>query len=164
MKRSSLFTLLLLLAASTVGFSQAEVMSFEAAKTADISFTELDGQYKSAYARGKRNKGESAFPEMRDSLMQAYEQMLTELSLYLGEKRFEWGGSKRAFLRLYFNPEGELDYFFYQFREPLNGEKSEDLEKLVEKFSKKYVFPMQAEPPTPFFIFGPAIMKDVAAK
>jgi hypothetical protein len=167
MKLFSLFTFMLLLAASTTVFSQTQVMSFEAARSADISFTELDGQYKSAYARGKRNRGnqgEVAFPDMRDSLLQTYEQMITDLSLHLSDKGFKWGEPKRTFLRLYFNPAGELDYFFYQFREPLSEKKTEELEKQVEKFYKKYVFPMQAEPPVSFFIFGPAIMKDMAEK
>jgi hypothetical protein len=159
MNRSYLFAILILAFTSQVGSAQKAVMSFQAAKEAGFSFNELDQSYLSAYRRGKQDT--CAFPGMQDSLMQTYNTMLTDMSAYFNDKRFEWGESKRTFLRLYFNKKGELDYFFYRFQD-LDEREEKRMKKLVGKFYKNYTFPMEAE--VPFFIFGPAILKDTDAK
>ena len=157
MIRSYLFVAILLAALSQLGVAQESVMSFQAAKDAGISFNKLDESYLTAYPRGKQDT--SAFPDMRDSLMQTYNTMLADMTAYFNDKRFEWGEPKRTFLRLYFNEEGELDYFFYRFQD-LSEREEKRMKKLVEKFYKKYTFPMEAK--VPFYIFGPAILKDTA--
>ncbi|NBC09651.1 MAG: hypothetical protein GVY26_20860 [Bacteroidetes bacterium] len=154
-----LFAILILAFTSQVGAAQKAVMSFQAAKEAGFSFNELDQSYLSAYRRGKQDT--CAFPGMQDSLMQTYKTMLTDMTAYFNDKRFEWGEPKRTFLRLYFNEKGELDYFFYRFQD-LDEREEKRMKKLAGKFYKNYTFPMEAE--MPFFIFGPAILKDTATK
>lgn len=159
MKQSNLLIIVLLVGASQLGLAQKGIMSFKEAATADISFNKLDESYLTAYPRGKQDT--SAFPGMQDSLMQTYSDMLTDMTVYLNSKRFKWEAPKRTFLRLYFNEKGELDYFFYRFQD-LDDREEKRMKKLVGKFYKDYTFPMEAE--MPFYIFGPAILKDTAEK
>ncbi len=148
------------LLACSASFAQAqEVMSFTEAKAAGYDFNEMGEKYLTAYTRGKLDT--CAFPGMRDSLMQTYQVMLDELTLYLNDKRFEWGKANRGFFRLYFNEDAELEYFFYNLR-GLEEKQEEKMKKLVEKFYEDYRFPMKAE--MPFYIFGPAKLIDTAKK
>jgi len=159
MKISTGLLLLMLLLGTAYSQAQDKVMSMVDARAAGISFNNLDERYLTAYPRGKQDT--SAFPGMRDSVLQTYRAMLGEMTAYLNSKRFEWGKPKRTFLRIYFDEEGSMDYFFYRFRD-LEEKEEKKMKKLVGKFFKDYTFPMEAE--GPFFVLAPAILRDTAKK
>ena len=67
-------------------------------------------------------------------LQKAYQSLIFDLAKFLSENNFKWGKTTKCFNRIYFNENGKIDYFLFNFSE---GEITNEKEK---EFSRK-VFP-----------------------
>mgnify|MGYP006955599171 FL=1 len=134
--------LLLLLSFSFVSQAQ-QAMSFTQATDQGINLQELDSTYKSGI---HSDASKAVFAGQQDEYIQAYYSMLHELSTYLNQNEFKWGGQTRCFNRIYFAEDGSIDYFLYNFKE---GEIAEDrltqFSTLLGQFIKDYKFALSKD-------------------
>jgi len=118
-------------------------MTFEEASQKGMSFTTLDSIYMSGI---NANPELAVFSANQEEYILAYKQLLSDLGIYLKEQGFIWDGPTKAFNRIYFNKEGEIDYFLYTFRP---GQLSKEAEKkyrdLLSEFIRDYKFALSAK-------------------
>lgn len=85
----------------------------------------------------------AVFAQEQSAYITAYFGMLKEINSYLNIHNFRWGNFTRSFLRIYFNEDGSIQYFIYDFdQNDLNEEKSKEFDKLLNMFVAKYKFPL----------------------
>lgn len=120
-----------------------EAMSIGDAYTSGINLAELDSLYKSAI---NADKSKAVFSEQQNEYVQAYYAMLHELSIYLNQNEFKWGGQIRCFNKIYFAADGSIDYFLYDFKEgELTSEQEGQFHQLLSQFIKTYKFELSAD-------------------
>ncbi|HLN95831.1 MAG TPA: hypothetical protein VK183_09350, partial [Flavobacterium sp.] len=73
----------------------------------------------------------------------AYTKLLQDFGRHLNENRFYWDKPTRCFNRIYFSPDGTIDYFLYQFSgktadEKPSGAQQEVFKRLLNEFIAKY--------------------------
>ncbi|MHC2993435.1 hypothetical protein OB13_18340 [Pontibacter sp. HJ8] len=107
-----LLALSFLLVMNTSG--QSKAMTFEEAEKQGIPFQHLDSLYKSAV---HDNTALAVFKssEEQAQVMQAYTKLLQDLGSFLKAHNFSWEQQTRGFNRIYFKPDGSIDYFLFNF-------------------------------------------------
>ncbi len=115
-------------------------MSVDAAESQGISLNNLE----SSYADGVHSNPDSAvFADVQNEYIKAYYDMIQEINTYLNTNNFKWGGLIRCTNNIYFNEEGRVDYFIYEFEEgELQDERLEEFDQLLNEFIADYQFPM----------------------
>lgn len=85
----------------------------------------------------------------RDTLLQEYKRLLLDFGKFLGKNNFEWDKPTRCFNRIYFNYDGTIDYFLFNFLGTTEAkpteEKQKEFQRLLNLFIKDYKFPVTAE-------------------
>lgn len=118
-------------------------LTFNNAKNQGIDIKSLDSIYMNAINYADSTKG--AFININE-FYDNYLNMLKEFGRFLNENDFKWEKTTKGFNRIYFNTDGSVDYFLYNFKE---GEISEEKElrfnQLLNEFIKNYKFPMTNE-------------------
>lgn len=108
----------------------------------------LDAQYKWAMSDSSNN---GAFPfQMTNSLFGAWLNFMDTLNHFVNKKGFKWHKDKKknkVYAVGYFQPNGNLDYFFYEFRTPFPQEKQKEYQGLAEEFIKTYLFELKINVP-----------------
>jgi len=128
--------LVLVFSASTFGYSQPVVATFDRAESMNISFAELDSLYPSAI---HTDTSKAVFSERQDKFIDSYRSMMQKLGNFLHKNNFEWGERTTFFQRIYFNRDGKIDYYFINLRKTGFSEaKKEQLKKLLTNFSDNY--------------------------
>ncbi|GBL35750.1 hypothetical protein EMGBS15_13450 [Filimonas sp.] len=51
----------------------------------------------------------------QDAMIQGYTRLLQDFGKFLSANRFTWGQPTRYFNRIYFNADGTIDYFLFNF-------------------------------------------------
>jgi hypothetical protein len=86
---------------------------------------------------------------------------LTDFSTYLNDRDYRWGKPTRAFVRLYSNPEGEVQFILYKF---YAGSMEESnyyrFPELLESFLKENSIPLAEPAMLPFSQCGPVTFVD----
>ncbi len=81
---------------------------------------------------------------------------LTDFAGHLNERNYRWGVPTRAFVRLYSNPEGEVQYMLYKF---MPGSMDENnmvrFPELLEGYIKENPLPLSEPAMLPFSQCGP---------
>lgn len=112
--------------------SQAQKsMTFQEAKRIGI-FDELDKRYKGGISA---DSSEAIFTD-QTQYTNAYQNFILGLGKHLKEHGFRWDKSVRCFNKVYFSPQGRVDYFLYNFKP---GELTEQQELTFSKLLADYI-------------------------
>lgn len=145
--------LILILCLSTNIQAQQKAISFDEAVAFGMNLEEFDKNYKSALQEDA-SKAVFKTPEEREKLEKAYVKLLQDFNAFLAQNKFEWKNKTRCFQRIYFSPDGTIDYFIYNFNlknvnpaDIPSKEKQEEFRRLLSLFIKEYVFEVKANEP-----------------
>jgi hypothetical protein len=95
----------------------------------------------------------------QDQYIKLYQEYLGELGRYLSDQGFEWERPRWCFNKIYFNEEGKVDYFLYNFRPgEITDEMAVEFQKHLENFVKVSEFP--AKPHSAFSQCSPVTYVD----
>jgi hypothetical protein len=142
MKNTLLF--LILLASITISFAQV-AMTFKNAEAKGKSFRHLDSLYKSA-VHIDVNLTVFKSQEEQAELQKAYVGLVKDLAAFLKSNNFKWEKPTRCFNRIYFNSNGTIDYFLYNFSaDQIVPEKEKEFDRLLNLFIKNYRFSLNAK-------------------
>ncbi len=125
--------------------SQQKVYTFSEAAGKGLSAVTLDARYPSAI----HVDADSAFfktDEEQDAWLVAYSGMLQEFGKFLSKNNFKWDKLTKCFNRVYFNADGTVDYFLYNFLGKQEDRPTEVVEqefkRLLELFLMEYQLPL----------------------
>ncbi|RZJ63069.1 MAG: hypothetical protein EOO45_22070 [Flavobacterium sp.] len=144
------FILLLFAYGTSSAQKQPLAITFQQAEKQGITIAKLDSTYKSA-VDANPEKAVFKSPAAQKDLQVAYGSLLAELQKHLATNGFKWEKPTRCFNRIYFTPEGKIDYFLYNFipkpsdPNPVSEEKRIKFEKLLSSFIKNYQFKLSAD-------------------
>ena len=106
-----------------------------------IRTTQLDSLYKSAV----HSDSTLAVFKNVEAVSNAYNSLLQSLGNFLSKNNFFWEQKTTGFNRIYFNTDGSIDYFVYNFRgNTLNEEQLVRFNELLNIFIQDYRFPLTA--------------------
>ena len=120
-------------------------MTFEEAEKQGIPFQHLDSLYKSAV---HDNTAMAVFKssEEQAQVMQAYAKLLQDLGNFLKAHNFSWEQQTRGFNRIYFKPDGSIDYFLFNFPPgQVAPEKATEFARLLNLFIQDYKLNVKAK-------------------
>lgn len=142
--RLSILTLTLLLCSNTLIFGQQRGMTFQEAEESGISISFLDSTFKSA-VHVDTTKAVFKTEKDQELMEKAYVKLLRDFGKHLSEHHFYWDKPTRCFNRIYFNSDGTIEYFLYNFTGKTKEEKPSDLhqevfKRLLNEFIKDYTF------------------------
>lgn len=78
-----------------------------------------------------------------DEFFAAYQAMFKTLGKYLKENGMEWDKPARAVHKIYFNDEGKIDYWLYNFKGKVSDENQTRFTEIMNEFLKEYKFPIK---------------------
>jgi hypothetical protein len=141
----------------TVSFTYAQkAMTFGEAERSGTSIRTLDSLHKSAL---DADSAKAVFGNNKDAFIKNYIDLLKDLNQYLHEQGFSWEQETRCFNRVYFNPDGSIGYFLYNFKKgAITPEKEKQFNTLLNEFIKTYRFPLSA--PVKFAQCSPTVYND----
>lgn len=88
----------------------------------------------------------AVFVGQEKEFYEGYVSMLQALGKHLTANNFKWDKATRCFNRIYFNKDGEIDYFLFNFYPgQIEPDKEKEFEKLVNTFVQTYTFPLPAD-------------------
>ncbi len=144
---------LILVLSSIASCAQQKVFSIEDARNKGLSIEELDKKYTSA-VHSDTTKAVFKSAEKQAKLQESYVKLLTDFNHFLAKNNFKWKNKTRCFQRIYFAPNGTIDYFIYNFNlknalpDTIPTEKEqEEFNRLLSLFVKDYVFDLHAAVP-----------------
>lgn len=150
-----LLLLIICLCTLTVANAQKVVSSFKEAEGTAYSMQSLDARYKSAIHEDSR---QAVFiGQAQQQHIAAYQQLLQNLGKYLAQNNFSWGKPTRCFNRFYFNKDGSIDYYLYNFQD-VDTQKLAEFQRLMSQFIQSNRIAMQA--PVKFSQCSPVVYKD----
>ncbi len=152
--KALLFVLLFILCSRATQAQKG--MTFAEAEASGTSIRTLDSLYQSAL---HSDSTKAVFGNRQDELTNSYTRLLKDLNAYLHEHNYRWEQETRCFNRVYFNKDGHIDYFLYNFKKgAIAPEKSVQFEALLNEFIKTYRFPLSA--PVNFVQCSPTVYND----
>jgi hypothetical protein len=126
----------------SVKLSAQTAFHFQDAASYGAEVSKLDSLYKSGL---HSDSTLAVFHRQQDEYLQAYQKLLADLGKYLKQNGFTWQQNTRGFNRIYFNADGKIDYFLYNFRpNQLNAEEETRFGQLLHQFIWDYQFPLRA--------------------
>ena len=119
-----------------------KAMTFSEANEQNIKISSLDSQYQSGI---HADTSLAVFKTNTDEYIAGYQDLLQDLGQYLKENNFLWDKPTNGFNRIYFDKNGKIDYFLYNFRpNQLTTEQEKRFAELLGKFILNYEFPLTA--------------------
>jgi len=126
--------------------SQSKVFSVEEAQKIGINIEKLDLEYKSA-VHVDSTKAVFRTEAQQQKLQESYIKLLQDFGAFLNKNSFKWETKTKCFQRIYFAPNGKIDYFIYNFKlknvlpeNLISEEKQKEFERLLKLFVKDYTF------------------------
>ena len=126
--------------------SQSKVYSVEKAQKIGINIEKLDSEYKSA-VHVDSTKAVFKTEAQQLKLQESYTKLLQDFGSFLIKNNFKWETKTKCFQRIYFAPNGKIDYFIYNFKlknvlpeNLISEEKQKEFQRLLELFVKEYTF------------------------
>lgn len=139
--KKAIFAALLLFSFFT-GFSQRTATTFQKAINSGTSIETLDTVYKSALSSGPDSLL-AVFRGKENEFYTEYIALLGSLAKHLKSNGFSWNKRTKCFNRIYFNEDGTIDYFLFNFKPgEIPADKEEQFEKLLNSFIQDYKFPL----------------------
>lgn len=111
----------------------AVVESISNAKNRKIMMSYLDSIYKNALNTDTSLAVFKTDTE-QEKLTNAYGQFLQDFGSFLNANNYKWEQETSCWNRIYFKPDGTVDYFLYGFRNALSKEKEAEFKKLLSAF------------------------------
>ena len=82
-------------------------------------------------------------------MQKAYIKLLQDFGKFLTNHNFKWDKPTKCFNRIYFNVDGTIDYFLYNFlgkqEDKLSEEGQKEFNELLNQFIKEYKFTMTSK-------------------
>lgn len=135
----------------TAGFAQQKGLQFIELQEHGLSAKELDSLYKSA-VHIDSSKAVFKTGAQQQQMYGAYSKLLQDFGNFLKSKGFEWKQPTRCFNRIYFAPDGTIDYFVFNFttkgvktEDQLSERKQKEFQRLLNLFVKDYKIEIQAQ-------------------
>lgn len=130
-------------------FAQQLGLTFQEAEMKGIRISYLDSIYKSAVHRDTSLAVFKTDKE-QESMSKAYIELLQNFGKFLVDNSFKWDHPARCFNRIYFNTEGTIDYFLFNFlgktkEEKPSESKQAEFKRLLNLFIKDYKLPLTAK-------------------
>ena len=126
--------------------SQTKVFTIEEAQKNGFSIEKLDLEYKSA-VHSDSTKAVFKTVEEQQKLQESYTKLLQDFGSFLNKNNFKWETKTKCFQRIYFDQNGKIDYFIYNFKlksvppeNLISEEKQKEFQRLLELFVKDYSF------------------------
>lgn len=140
----TLSILSILLFATATSFGQHIGMSIQQLREMNIKIEDIEKNYKNAI---DTPPAESVFKV--EELQPAYQKLLQDVGSFLAKNNFKWEKKTRCFQRIYFNSDGTIDYFIFNFigkpEDQPSDEKQAEFSKLINQFVQGYKFPLSAK-------------------
>ncbi|WP_299702341.1 hypothetical protein [uncultured Pontibacter sp.] len=144
MSKSFLLLLAFLTCAAVTSIGQGRALTFQEAENQGVPFQHLDSLYKSA-VHTDEHLAVFKTTEEQKSLQVAYAKLLQDLGNFLRENGFKWEKQIRGANRIYFRPDGSIDYFLFHFPEgQLAPDKEKKFNRLLSLFIQDYKFELTA--------------------
>jgi hypothetical protein len=129
-------------------FGQPLGLTFKNAMQQNISIESLDSIYISA-VHADTTLAVFKTEQEQEGLQKAYAAFLQSLGHFLLQNNFIWEKPTKSYNRIYFNSDGAIDYFLFNFLCKPENKPSEiremEFEKLLNLFITKYRFPLTAK-------------------
>lgn len=140
----SVIGILFILAFPFISNGQKIATTFQnATKNKGIRIEQLDNAYESALSD---DSTKAVFAGQEKEFYEGYVSMLQALGKHLTANNFKWDKTTRCFNRIYFNKDGEIDYFLFNFLPgQIEPDKEKEFEKHVSTFVQTYKFPISAD-------------------
>ena len=120
------------------------VITFQDAAKQGISYQHLDSLYKSAVHTDPK-LAVFKTKEEQQKLQTAYINFIQSLAAYLKTNHFKWEKQVHCFNRIYFAPNGKVDYFLYNFPiGEISDSKEKEFTRLLSVFVKNNKFGLTA--------------------
>jgi len=121
-----------------------KVMTFQDAEKQGKSFQHLDSLYKSAVSSDIK-LAVFKTKKQQENLQKAYVLFIQSLASYLKANHFTWDKQVRCFNRIYFDKNGKVDYFLYNFpKNEITTEKEKEFARLLGLFVKDHKLTLTA--------------------
>jgi hypothetical protein len=138
----------ILLTACLQTFGQHLGLSFQNAEKQGISIKHLDSIYTSA-VHSDTSLAVFKTEKEQEALQQAYIKLLQDFGKFLSKNNFKWEKPTRCFNRIYFNSDGTIDYFLFNFLGKTEDKPAKNIEKefqrLLNVFISDYKFSLTAK-------------------
>ena len=142
------FIITVLLTISFQSFGQHLGLTFQNAEKQGISIKHLDSLYVSALHTDTSLAVFKTETE-QEAMQQAYIKLLQDFGKFLSDNNFKWERPTRCFNRIYFNTDGTIDYFLFNFLGKPEDKPVENIEKafqrLLNVFISNYKFSLTAK-------------------
>ncbi|MCC5920112.1 MAG: hypothetical protein LAT68_11725 [Cyclobacteriaceae bacterium] len=149
MKLLKILALIILLASPVLVYGQQGAMTIQEARIAGVEMTYLDSIFISAI---HTDTSQALFKTAKewDMVAKSYRKLLRDLSKHLNKNKYYWEQPTRMYSRAYFNSDGTIAYFLYNFigktaEEKPSYEQQEAFKKLANDFIVDYKFKMKAD-------------------
>jgi len=111
------------------------VKTIDEAEAAGIDLTNLYNTYQSAINSEDSSKGVFSATGQGDKLASAYREFLYQLGNYLKQHGFKWEQPTRLGQRIYFSPDGSVDYYLFTPKTTMARKQLQQFEKLLTAFA-----------------------------
>jgi hypothetical protein len=142
------FIITVLLTISFQTFGQHLGLTFQNAEKQGISIKHLDSVYTSA-VHTDTSLAVFKTESEQEAMQQAYIKLLQDFGKFLSENNFNWEKPTKCFNRIYFNADGTIDYFLFNFLGKPEDKPNENIEKefqrLLNVFISDYKFSLTAK-------------------
>ena len=125
-------------------FGQHLALTINDAAKQGMSIKHLDSIYKSA-VHADTSQAVFKSESEQQAMAEAYMNLLQNLGKYLTKNNFKWEKPTRGFNRIYFNTDGTIDYFLYNFSSEISQEKQTEFNRLLNLFIKDYKISLTAK-------------------
>jgi virulence-associated protein VapD len=132
-------------------FSQNKAIPFKDAEKHGVMKTRLDSIYQNAVDIDT-SKAVFKSQKEQDTLVDKFNKLFDDLGQFLEAHNFHWEKQTRCFNKVYFNEDGRIDYFLYNFltknikiEDQISNEKQLEFDKLLNQFLRDYKFPVKAK-------------------
>jgi hypothetical protein len=123
-------------------YGQKIATTFQDAVEKGVSIEKLDESYMSAI---HSDSTKAAFNGQEKQFIDGYVSLLSDLSTYLKQHNFKWEKATRCFNRIYFNKNGGIDYFLFNFKDgEIDRKKESEFKTLLGLFIQTYKFPLSS--------------------
>lgn len=152
--------IMLMMAISLPAIAQHLGITFQKAEKQGIAYKYLDSIYKSA-VHTDTSLAVFKTEKEQEALQQAYIKLLNDFGVFLTTNEFFWDKPTYCFNRIYFNKDGSIDYFLFNFLgkggDLPSTEKQKEFQRLLNLFIQNYKFSLTSD--TKFAQCSPTVYK-----
>ncbi|MDR2834634.1 MAG: hypothetical protein LBV69_00330 [Bacteroidales bacterium] len=139
--KSTIIILIILLSTCFQTFAQHLGLTFQDAEKQGILTSKLDSIYQSA-VNSDTSKAVFKTEKEQQAMGEAYIKLLQDFGKFLTDNNFVWSKKTRCFNRIYFNNDGTIDYFLFNFLGETEDKPSEEnqneFKRILNLFIKDY--------------------------